>query len=270
MSAQDDVFAELKSNALRKIVGLYRRAWSHQPPDLASWIRAEPNRSASVAAALVRADAEERSDRRLPRHRGLYEAALGTLAHAAEVTRVLDALGAERAPEGSTSGDGGGHDSIVRAGTKFRDFLLIQHLGKGSFGQVWHARDLALDCDVALKLMVGSPERARRLESLRREASAASGIHHPHVVNVRGAGEIPEADLVYIAMELCADLDAEAVGDHRVRIGMPLDRLRESMIDSDTWDTRVAAELLVGICHGSTRRIGTGLCIATSSPRTCS
>lgn len=57
-------------------------------------------------------------------------------------------------------------------------------LGAGSFGEVWRARDTALDRDVAIKLLridVADPEVEHRFQ---REARVTAQLRHPHVVQV--------------------------------------------------------------------------------------
>ena len=68
-------------------------------------------------------------------------------------------------------------------------------------GEVYRARDLRLDREVAIKIL---PEQhaadARRGERLRNEARAASRINHPNVVTVYDVGE--HEGLLYVVAEL--------------------------------------------------------------------
>jgi serine/threonine protein kinase/Tol biopolymer transport system component len=61
---------------------------------------------------------------------------------------------------------------------------VIEELGRGAFGRVFHARDPRLDRDVALKLFDRAP---RGDTTLVREAQLLARIRHPHVVLVHGA-----------------------------------------------------------------------------------
>ncbi len=71
-------------------------------------------------------------------------------------------------------------------------------------GEVYHAHDLKLGRDVALKLLstalAGSEEHLIRFE---REARAASALNHPHICTIYDVGQAPEADgRPYLVMEL--------------------------------------------------------------------
>ncbi|MBA3961214.1 MAG: protein kinase [Chthoniobacterales bacterium] len=74
-------------------------------------------------------------------------------------------------------------------------------LGSGGMATTYRARDMVLDCSVALKVIdrrvAGHPSaRARFL----REARAAAKLHHPHIANVTHYGE--QNGECYYAMEL--------------------------------------------------------------------
>ncbi|NUP13560.1 MAG: serine/threonine protein kinase [Polyangiaceae bacterium] len=80
-------------------------------------------------------------------------------------------------------------------------YRLEELMGQGAMGAVWRARNLALDVDVALKLIHGelvSPESVERLE---REAHAAARLEHPSAVRVFDLGKSELGD-PFIVMEL--------------------------------------------------------------------
>jgi len=80
-------------------------------------------------------------------------------------------------------------------------FVVEKHLGGGSMGAVYRARDDTLDRTVALKVMHPSvavdPTYVTRFH---REARAASRLDHPSSVRVIEFGEEPDG-LLYMAME---------------------------------------------------------------------
>jgi tetratricopeptide (TPR) repeat protein len=97
-------------------------------------------------------------------------------------------------------------------------YELVEALGKGAMGVVYHARDPLLDRDVALKVMLpqiaGEPEQKHRFE---REARAAAKLVHPNVVTVFDFGYHTDGS-PYIAMELLRGQDLL----HAMREGPPL------------------------------------------------
>jgi serine/threonine-protein kinase len=81
------------------------------------------------------------------------------------------------------------------------DFRLLRELGRGGMGIVYEAWQRSLDRHVAVKLLspalVSSPSAVARL---RREASAAGRLRHPHIVEVFGFGS--DGDRHFFAMQL--------------------------------------------------------------------
>ena len=79
-------------------------------------------------------------------------------------------------------------------------YAVGARIGKGAMGEVYEALHTALDRRVAIKVlnptMMEQPEAAERF---RREALAASRIHHPHSMAILDFGQ--EDDLFYIVME---------------------------------------------------------------------
>ena len=86
-----------------------------------------------------------------------------------------------------------------RIGTELAGYRLEALLGRGGMGVVYRAYDLALDRDVALKML--APELAedeRFRERFLTESRLAASIDHPNIVPVYDAGEV--AGQLYIAM----------------------------------------------------------------------
>jgi formylglycine-generating enzyme required for sulfatase activity/tRNA A-37 threonylcarbamoyl transferase component Bud32 len=82
-------------------------------------------------------------------------------------------------------------------------FKMLDELGRGAMGVVYHARQLKLNREVALKMILagrhaGPEERIRFLA----EAEAVAAIQHPGIVQVYECGT--HGDLPFFALEFCA------------------------------------------------------------------
>src|SRR5689334_6106490 len=90
-------------------------------------------------------------------------------------------------------------------------YRLLQLLGEGGMGQVWRGLDVALDREVAIKLI-----RDERLDQAGRErflveARALARIQHPNVVSVYRTGEFQGHP--YLAYELVPGSSLESLRD---------------------------------------------------------
>src|SRR5262245_32878393 len=78
-------------------------------------------------------------------------------------------------------------------------YRIERLLGRGGMGAVYLARELALDRDVAIKVL--PPEQASSLElreRFKREARTAARLTHPHIVPLHTFGEV--SGLMYFVM----------------------------------------------------------------------
>lgn len=73
------------------------------------------------------------------------------------------------------------------AGTRIGSYEIVSLIGAGGMGEVYRARDLQLDRDVALKILppsfVNDPDRLMRFE---REAKTLATLSHPHIAQIHG------------------------------------------------------------------------------------
>ncbi len=121
-------------------------------------------------------------------------------------------------------------------------YKILEKLGEGGMGVVYHALDTHLDRTVAIKLLrpeaVGDPEHKWRFV---REAKAASALNHPNIVTIH---DIDRADGVdFIAMEW---VDGQSL-DHRIGgHGLPVEEALSYALQ--TADALAAAHS-AGIVH---------------------
>jgi YVTN family beta-propeller protein len=111
-----------------------------------------------------------------------------------------------------------------RIGTELAGYRIEALIGRGGMGVVYRAHDLALDRDVALKLL--APHLAADVsfrERFLKESRVAASLEHPNVVPIHDAGEIDGQ--LYIVMRLVEGSDLKAV----LREG-PLDPARAVIV----------------------------------------
>jgi serine/threonine-protein kinase len=135
-------------------------------------------------------------------------------ARATEITQ--DAPLDSTLPDGPWNEDAPPRNSYVAgeliAGGKYQ---LSRIIGEGGMGSVWLAKNLALDADVAIKLIrrgFASEEAAQRLHQ---EARAAARLGHPSIVRIFDFGETENKD-PFIVMEV---LNGESLGEIFARKG---------------------------------------------------
>jgi eukaryotic-like serine/threonine-protein kinase len=75
----------------------------------------------------------------------------------------------------------------LSAGTKLGPYEIVAPLGAGSMGEVYRARDIKLNRDVAIKvlpaLLARDPDRLARF---RREAQLLAALNHPNIAHIHG------------------------------------------------------------------------------------
>src|SRR5215216_3178360 len=85
-------------------------------------------------------------------------------------------------------------------------YLLEEPLGSGGMCEVYRARHIAIDKEVAIKILkpelAADPRIAQRFEQ---EARAASRVRHPHAINVTDYG-IGQGNAPFLVMELIEGL----------------------------------------------------------------
>ena len=80
------------------------------------------------------------------------------------------------------------------------DFLVESFIGKGGMGDIYLAKQISLDREVALKILQNKfSEDGEYIDGLFHEARAAAKVSHPNVVQAYAVGE--EDGIFYFAME---------------------------------------------------------------------
>ena len=106
-------------------------------------------------------------------------------------------------------------------GTRLGSYEIVSLLGAGGMGEVYRARDLRLQREVALKILpeVAAGDTGRR-ERFKREALAVAALNHPHIVTIHS---VEDADAtLFLTMEL---VSGRSLADTLPPGGLPLARL---------------------------------------------
>jgi len=112
----------------------------------------------------------------------------------------------------------------LKPGQPLLHYRLVEKLGEGGMGEVWLARDLRLDRDVAVKVLPqGFAANEQYRTRFEREGKTISSLNHPHICTLFDIGS--EGDTHFLVME---HLEGESLGDRiRARGAMPLDDVLE-------------------------------------------
>jgi serine/threonine-protein kinase len=89
-------------------------------------------------------------------------------------------------------------------------YVLQRKLGEGGMGFVWVARSMALDVDVALKMLRPEIASAEAVERMAREARTAAQLGHPAMVRVLDFGRSEQGE-PFLAMELLHGEELQAM-----------------------------------------------------------
>src|SRR5713226_6733929 len=85
-------------------------------------------------------------------------------------------------------------------GTRFGSYEILSLIGAGGMGEVYRARDLHLNRDVAVKFLLNLSTDSQRLHRFEQEAKAAAALNHPNILAVFHMGTYEDAP--YLVSEL--------------------------------------------------------------------
>jgi len=107
------------------------------------------------------------------------------------------------------------------SGRRFAHYVIGPLLGVGGMAEVYRARDMRLDRDVAIKVLPGySSLDAVRFGRFRREAKLLASVTHPNIAAVFGFEQVD--DVCAVIMEL---IEGETLSDRIVRKRPTLDEV---------------------------------------------
>ena len=111
-------------------------------------------------------------------------------------------------------------DPVLTSGARVGAYEIVDHLGAGGMGEVYHARDTRLNRDVALKILPNAfaldDDRAARFT---REAQTLAALNHPHIARIYGVEESDARRA--LVMEL---VEGETPAERVARGPVPLDQ----------------------------------------------
>jgi len=88
----------------------------------------------------------------------------------------------------------------ILTGTRFGSYEILSLIGVGGMGEVYRARDLHLNRDVAVKVLLNLSTDPQRLHRFEQEARAAGALNHPNILAVFHMGTYEGAP--YLVSEL--------------------------------------------------------------------
>ena len=115
--------------------------------------------------------------------------------------------------------------AVLSSGDTWGSLRILQHVGRGRFGEVYRAWDPALDREVALKLIEHADAGGSQVVH---EGRLMARVHHPNVISIFGAhriGTVTGLWMQFVRGRTLADELAERgpfAADDLVRVGQAL------------------------------------------------
>ena len=104
-------------------------------------------------------------------------------------------------------------------------FDFKKRLGAGYFGEVWHAIDTGLGCEIALKCI--PQDKVINKKNFYQEAQTLKAAEHPNIVSVTETGQFNDGQ-IYVVMEYLKNGSLE---DETQGAFLNLSRAKRLMVD---------------------------------------
>ncbi|MBQ9817613.1 MAG: serine/threonine protein kinase [Proteobacteria bacterium] len=119
-------------------------------------------------------------------------------------------------------------EKLPKAGDRIAHYEIISELGRGGFGVVYRVRNLVLDRDEALKLILPSAKNISKDIDKRfeRELNIASRLEHPNIVRLYSTGSFDGN--MWMSMELIEGVQLMSIMG--TGWGMPFERAKKIML----------------------------------------
>ena len=110
-----------------------------------------------------------------------------------------------------------GGQAQTMVGRQLGSYHILSLLGAGAMGEIYRAKDLRLDREVAIKVLPSHlAQDAIALERFKREAKSVAALSHPNILSIHDFGE--EQGRCFAVMEL---LEGETLRSHLARVAFP-------------------------------------------------
>src|SRR5205807_9961136 len=103
-------------------------------------------------------------------------------------------------------------------GVRLGPYEILAAIGAGGMGEVYRARDMRLNCDVAIKVLPSAfSTDSERLSRFEQEARAAAALNHPNILAVFDIGTADQSP--YVVSEL---LEGETLRERLASGALPV------------------------------------------------
>src|SRR5215831_15052260 len=107
----------------------------------------------------------------------------------------------------------------LTTGTRLGPFEILAAIGAGGMGEVYRARDMKLNRDVALKILPDAfIADGDRIARFRREAQVLASLNHPNIAHIYGFEDSGSTHALVLEL-----VEGPTLGDRIAKSPIPLD-----------------------------------------------